>query len=117
MRHLILTSILLLSGCSSDDHITSDYVIYDLGGSNQTLIGNAGMTSVPDVTAYATAGRFIIVETKQCQYGFIDSASGKVAKVPKSSAAYQMLIEHVARHGHRILVNQRQCIDLPQINL
>ena len=116
MRWIALTSIFLLSACSTNRPITWDYVIYDLGGSSQTLVGNAGMTSVSEVTAYATAGRFIIVETQQCQYGFIDSASGKVANVPKSSATYQMLIEHVARHGHRILVNQRQCADLPQVN-
>jgi hypothetical protein len=52
-----------LISCSRDDVIAKDYKLYDLDGSNQTIIGSAGMVKVSDVTAYDVDGSRIIFET------------------------------------------------------
>ncbi len=104
LRILSLTLLALTSACSSDTPIMGDYVIYDLGGSNQILMGNSGLTSVSDVTAYAVTGRFIILETKGCKYGFVDTATGKATSPPQSSAVYPTIASHIMRYGKKVLM-------------
>ena len=74
---------MLLTACVSDEYVAQDYVIYDLGGSNQSLIGADGMIEIENVTAFRLAEPFIFVEAggrydngrtlqQPCSYHLID---------------------------------------------
>jgi hypothetical protein len=96
---------MLATSCSKDDAIVKDYKLYDLDGSNQTIIGGSGMVKVSDVTAYNLEGDRIYFETgildapvaaggqsDRCKYGFIDTAKNVVVAASLGSALQRAVV-------------------------
>lgn len=97
---LILALSLFASSCSTDVLIEDTYTIYDLGGSNQAIIGEHGAVSVNHITAYKHEERRILFEdnsyifgdveesigTGVCQYGYIDLDENSVVYAETSSS-------------------------------
>jgi hypothetical protein len=77
-----------LTACSADVPLIADYKVYDLGGSNQVLMGGNGSVSINDVTAVAVVGPLIFVETggrgmpRTCSYGVIDTSQNASIPLP-----------------------------------
>lgn len=86
-----LFATLLATSCSLDTWLANGYKLYDLGGSNQSIIGNNGETNIIGVTGYIVIQNFIVFETRPgessiksgvpagaCGGGVIDTSSNKV---------------------------------------
>lgn len=101
----------LTTSCSQDNVIIADYKLSDLDGSNQVIIGNAGMVAVFDVTAYRLEGKNIIFETgaiglknragnsqelNSCNYGFINSEKGIIISAEPESKLSKIIIGKLA---------------------
>lgn len=110
----------LLLSCSTDVTIVEDYKIYDLGGSNQSIIGNRGMTSIFDVTAYSVVGKYIYVEhgghydktgkrsAGDCKYSVIDTDNNRIIKVTNNMEIYQRVVGNIAKNGESFVT--RSCV-------
>ena len=97
------------SACSKQSTIEKDYKLYDLDGSNQSIIGNGGNTSVENVTLFSKNGDLIFFETrslsnniestKKCSYGFIDTKNGLVKFANIGTNIYDNIINHLKTNG------------------
>jgi hypothetical protein len=122
---LLAMSSYFLLACSKDTPIISDYKLYDLDGSNQAIIGNQGMVSVSDVTAYDIDGKRIVFETgaidrngdetsgqklRSCWYGFIDTTNNVVVRAKRNSRVHHDIINRLKLARNAAV--SRSCIEL-----
>lgn len=120
---MFVTLIILTTACSKDDAIIKDYKLYDLDGSNQIIIGGAGMVKVADVTAYNVERDRIYFETGvldapimsedrsqfvSCRYGFIDIAKNVVVTASVGSVL-QKTVERKLSSSSKGVVS-RSCV-------
>ena len=100
MKHsrafVIICCVLLgLAGCSRDITFIDDYKLYDMDGSNRTIMGHGGGVAISNVTAWAMENRLIFVEVggeylpnreKQASfYKLIDSSRHSIIDLPAST--------------------------------
>src|SRR6478735_2883416 len=119
---LIILCVIAIS-CSNSTNIIGNYKLYDLGGSNQAIGGNGGMTSVTDITAYAIVGTRIVFETGDvgltdkngrsvmsppCRYGMINTSTGKIFFAKKDGNLYSIIKRTLM--DSRLGVVSRSCI-------
>lgn len=121
---LAIVIIALLASCSKDQAITQDYKLYDLDGSNQVIIGNAGAIKVSDVTAYDFDGKKIAFETgifasdvgkiitsellNSCKYGYIDIRNKVVVTAKSGSMLNRVIREKLAASKKGVVA--RSCV-------
>jgi len=112
---------MIVTSCSKDDAIVKDYKLYDLDGSNQTIIGGSGMVKVSDVTAYDLEGDRIYFETgildapvvagdqsRRCKYGFIDTGKNVVVAASLGSALQRAVVNKLAAASKGVV--SRSCV-------
>jgi hypothetical protein len=110
-----------LSACAPlDEHIAQDYVVADLGGSNQTLLGARGMVAIDKITAYKLEAPYIYVEVggyprfadrakRSCEYERVDMRGGEVSSPPAKSAEARQFANKIRNRGRK--VTQWTCVD------
>ena len=94
---ILALSMFGLTGCSRDVSIVGDYKLYDLDGSNQSIIGHKGMVAIHNVTGFATTKPVIYVEVgggispsgrgADCSYKLIDTSKHSVIDLPAGTPA------------------------------
>jgi hypothetical protein len=105
---------LLFSGCSTNIDLGGGYTIYDTGGSNQTLIGNNGMTSVHDVTGYLESNSYILVESNSskkraaCEYVLVSKRNGKKF-ILSINEIRNLRFDHLMRTDGVIVIPAKSC--------
>lgn len=121
---IMIVAASLVASCSRDASIIKDYKLYDLDGSNQVIIGNAGMTSVSDITSYDVNGTRIVYETgfvgradkngtgdkrlRPCEYGYIDTEKGVVVPAEAGSGLDRMIRAQLAKSRRGVV--SRSCV-------
>lgn len=109
----LIWSFLILAGCSRDETLLRDYKLYDLDGSNQSITGNVGGTSVSDVTALAVGDPLIFVEFggdyqhQGCSYKLIDTSKNSISDLPAGTARRHAAIVAITNQPRG--VTKRSC--------
>jgi hypothetical protein len=113
-KYFLLTFLASLASCSSNNDLSNGYVIYDLGGSNQILSGNKGMTTVADVTAFLDTNKYILVESSRssiyqlCKYTVVSTKSGKQYTFNDNDVKRLNIPLYLRDHGE-IIIPRRSC--------
>ena len=100
-----------LTACSSDIPLIADYKVYDLGGSNQLIMGGNGSVSVDRVKAFAIQKPLILVETGRsgvpgtCSYGVINSSTDTWTALPLGHSHRHEVVATIRAQGKRVMLH------------
>lgn len=114
----LLCSGLVIAGCSRDEPLVGDYKLYDLDGSNQSIIGNNGMIAVSNVSALTVDDPLIFVEIggdvqrQNCSYKLIDVAEHSMIVLSVGSARRREAIVAIAARPRGVM-SSRSCAVRP----
>ncbi len=117
LNHSIVWIFLGLSACGADTPLLGDYALYDIGGSNQTILSKQGDIAAQRVTALALKDPYIYVESSGigdrlgCSYKLIDTSNHSVIELTTGTLGSREAIVAIKTQKREVM--PRSCVFRP----